>query len=254
MRTKTQYRDAKSEIPAVAVGQPDGSAVAVDVEHHGEPEPIAEAEALHEHQAEVEKADEAALALKKQIDALRQSEELNRRAAAQAAQLQQRPPTREEKLGYWRSQGMPEDQVEFLKENPAMIDFSELAAFAANEALQAGHERGSRGHMQAMKETFDKHLAHLQAQAQQTEPTAMQETPRFFQPPPPKPAPERAPIVSAPISRTVPGSGPRDYETDPRRVTLSVEERQIAKLSGVSETDYARGKLELQARRARGEI
>ncbi|MGA8697164.1 MAG: hypothetical protein WB689_25665 [Xanthobacteraceae bacterium] len=237
MKTKTAYRPQKpeAEIPAVVVGQPDGSAAAVAVEHHHEPatEPIVEIEreqeaALHEHKAEVTKADEAAAALKRQIEELTRSEALQKQAAQYAAQPQ-RPLTRDEKLALWRQQGMPDDQAEFLKANPELIDFSELAAWAAGEALQAGHERGSHEHMRAMKEIFD---THLRAQAQQPDP-AMTPTPKFFAPPPPKPVRQPGPIVSAPVSRTVPdGSVRPQYEQDPTRVTLTPDEKLLAKASG----------------------
>ena len=46
-------------------------------------------------------ADDAALALKRQVEALRQSEELQRQHAAYMAA--QRPPTREEKLALWEA-------------------------------------------------------------------------------------------------------------------------------------------------------
>jgi hypothetical protein len=261
MRTKSQYREAKPEIPAAVVEQPDGSAAAVSVEHHGEPEsePVAEierdeSEALRQHAKEVSEADSAGAALKRQIEELARSEQLQKQAAQYAAQQQQRPPTREEKLALWRQQGMPDDQVEFLKANPELVDYSELAAFAAGEALQAGHERGSHDHMRATKEIFDKHLAHLQAQAQQQIEPAMTPTPKFFAPPPSKPPRASSVRFSAPVSRDVPSAVPPSerYTEDPRRVTLSVDEREIARASGISETEYARQKIRLEREKREG--
>ena len=265
MRTKSQYRDNKSEadIPAVAIGQPDGAAVAVDVEHHGEPkpEPIVEIERevsqeLHAHEQKVAEADEAALALKNQIAALRQSEELQRQQAQYLAQPQ-RPPTRDEKLASWHAQGMTDAAVKFLHDNPMMVDADQLLAYSANEAKQQGHERGTEAFLPAVKDIFDTHLAHLQAQAQaeqQANPD-MQPTPKFFQPPPPKPAPQPAPHYSAPVSRTVPGGGPRpEFEQNPSRVHLSADEKIIAKNSGISEVEYAKQRIRMLGMKARGEI
>jgi hypothetical protein len=264
MKTKTAYRpkseilaentpsENKPTVEAAIAPSPEAPAVAVDVRPGAEPQP----QSVREHEKQISEADEAAAALKRQIEALRESEALNRHAAQQAARLQQQPPlTREGKLDLWRQQGMPADQIEFLEANPELVDYSDLAAFAANEAAQAGHERGSRQHMEATKQAFDQHFARLQAQAQQTEQPAMQES-KFFAPPPPKPL--RTPTsqhYSAPVSREIPNGGPRpEFEQDPRRVTLSVDERQIAKSAGITETEYARQKVRMMQAKARGEI
>jgi phage I-like protein len=250
MRTKSAYREKAAEnIPPVAVAAaPDGPVVAVE-QHH---EPRAELAAL-EYAEKATKADEAAEALRKQVEELRKSERLLAQQAQYAAQLQQqRPPTRSEKLAMWRAQGTPEAELEFLEANPELVDYSGLTAVAAAEAAQAGHKRGSHEHMRATKEIFDKHLAHLQAQQQAD--SAMAPAPKFFAPEPSRPA-VRSPIVSAPVSREIASGGPRPtYETDPRRVTLSVDERAIAKNAGISETEYARQKIRMLGMKERGEI
>jgi hypothetical protein len=247
MRVKSAYREKPAENPAVeavVVPSPEPRGVAVDARPETEAQPGAE------RRAEEIKAAAAAEALKRQIEALRQSEALLRQPAQP-----QRPLSRDEKLAVWQQQGMPADQLEFLKSNPAMVDYSDLATFAANKALQAGHERSSGEHMRATKELFDQHLAHLQAQAQQTEQSAMPETPRFFTPPPAKAPRAPASHYSAPVSRDVPNGGPRpEFETNPGRVVLSQDEKIIAKNSGISEVEYARNKIRMQRMKASGEI
>jgi hypothetical protein len=105
--------------------------------------------------------------------------------------------------------------------------------------------------MRAMKEIFD---THLRAQARQPDP-AMTPTPKFFAPPPPKPVRQPGPIVSAPVSRTVPdGSVRPQYEQDPTRVTLTPDEKLLAKASGLTELERARGKARVQGMKARGEL
>jgi hypothetical protein len=259
MRTKSAYREKPAEnipptVEAAIAPSPEAPAVAVDV--RPEPEPQPQSEAAREHEQQISQADEAADALRKQIEALRQSEQLQRQAATHAARLQQQPLTREGKLDLWRQQGMPADQLAFLEANPALVDYSELAAFAANEAAQAGHERGSHEHMQATKQIFDKHLAHLQAQAQrQTEPAMTEPPSKFFAPPPAKPV--RAPSVpySAPVSREIPNGGPRpQFEENPSRVILSADEKAIARASNITEVEYARQKVRMMQAKARGEI
>jgi hypothetical protein len=246
MKTKTAYRP-KSESPAenipadkpaveaVIAPSPEAPTVGVDVRPD----------------TEATKADAAAEALKRQVEELARSEAFLRQ---QAQPQPPRPMTREEKLAVWQQQGMPGDQLEFLKANPELVDYSDLAAFAANEAAQAGHERGSNEHMHATKELFDKHLAHLQAQAQQQTEPAMKTTPDFFQPPLPKAPRASTSHWSAPVSREAPDSRRPEIETDPRRVTLSVDERLIAKSCNLSDTEFARQKLKMLRMKASGEI
>ena len=81
-----------------------------------EAEPAAAVAAINE----ATKVDDAALALKKQLDAVRQNEELQRQQAAMMAALQ--PPTREQLLDQWKKQGMSETEAAFLQKNPALID------------------------------------------------------------------------------------------------------------------------------------
>jgi hypothetical protein len=253
MRTKSAYREKTAENISAAVeaaiAAPEAPAVAAEVK----PEPQAETEAAHKYAEQVTTADQAAEALRRQVEALRASEALLRQAAQP-----QRPLTREEKLAVWQHQGMPVDQLEFLKANPELVDFSELAAFAANEAAQA-HERGSIEHMRATKELFDRHMQHLQQQAQTNFPEpVMTATPKFFASPATngqQQRPEKRVPVSAPVSREIPSGGPRsEYQQDPTKVHLSVAEKEIARNSGISEVEYARNKIKMLRMKATGEI
>jgi hypothetical protein len=237
MRTKTKYREinsenipAEKELPATLVSAPpNGLAVAVAVEPQppaSEPAPVAASEALG-----------------KQLAELKRSEELQRQRASQ-----QQPVTREQKLHYWRQQGMSEAEARFLQQHPDMIDFPQVATVAANEALAAGHDRDSAPYWSALKMNFDNHIDRMRAQAN----PAAQPTPEFFQPPPPPAPPTRSNIVSAPVSRSVPGSN-IERDLNPKQMTLSAEELAIAKASNISAADYARGKLQLLREKARGE-
>ena len=105
--------------------------------------------------------------------------------------------------------------------------------------------------MEKTKAIFHKQLARMQEQAENP---AMQKTPAFFshRQPPPAPAPRTAAsYVSAPVSRDVPGPD-RERYGNPSRVTLSVDELQIAKASGISPAEYARHKLRLEAEKRAG--
>jgi hypothetical protein len=195
-------------------------------------------------------ADEATLALQKQLADLKKSEALQREfaqrvAAQRAAQMAAQPPTREQKLEMWRQQGMSPADEKLLIENPQMIDFHDLTAVAAAQAAEQGHERDSEGHRAATLEAFHR------LQGQQAQEQAAQPTPAFFAPKPaPSPAaPGPASFVSAPVSRTVPGY----REPNPRSVRLSPEEQQIAAASGISDAAYAKLKLKMLRERAAGE-
>jgi hypothetical protein len=191
--------------------------------------------------------DEAGEALKKQLESLCQSEALQRQRVAQM--MQPRPMSREEKLSSWRAAGAEEADLQFLEQNPRMVDLDDLTRVAAAQAAEQGHERGTPEHREVTKALFDHHLA----QAQQAQPAASPAaTPAFFQPPEPTrspAAPDRGSIYSAPVSRTVPGY----REPSPRQVKLTGEEQQIARASGISDVQYAANKLKMLRERAAGE-
>ena len=96
---------------------------------------------------------------------------------------------------------------------------------------------------------MESQLAALQAQQPEANPV-MQQTPKFFQPPPPPAPPKEAHFVSAPVSRAVPTSDGRR----PRgRVTLSREEQEAARMSGLTLEEYAMQKRKYQDMRSDGE-
>lgn len=188
-------------------------------------------------------ADDTSLALRKQLEALAHAERLRQ----QTAQMAPQPVTREQRLALWKQQGLSEAEVHFLKEHPEMIDNPVLTNQAAGEAIQSGHEKNSPAYWEAVKMNFRNHLDRMQAQ---TNNPATKPTPEFFRPPPSPAPPTRSHIVSAPVSRDVVGS---NREPDPKRVTLSTEEAEVARAAGISAVDYAKGKLRLQREKAAGE-
>ena len=161
----------------------------------------------------------------------------------------QRPLTREQKLNFWRQWGLTEAEARLLEANPEMIDHSAITNHAAAQALQAGHERDSEEYFAAVKMNFEDQMKRQQAQAE----PAVQPTPKFFEPPSQKAPAARSPahIVSAPVSREVPSGGYREPRLN--QVRLSLEEQEIARGLGISDTEYARGKLRLEKEKARGE-
>ncbi len=208
---------------------------------------------VEETKPNTDKAADAEDSLLQQMQELRRANEFQFQQAQkfQAVQgLQQPTTTREQKLAYWKTLGISEKEEQFLKDNPEMIDLSPLANIAANQAMAAGHQRDTDDYFQATKEIFARLI---EQQQQQAAPQAATETPAFFTPRPSKPAPSPGPLVSAPVSREVPTSdrAPR-LETDPRRVTLSPEEMEIARNSGITAAEYARQKVRLAQEKASG--
>lgn len=147
MKLKTAYRPKKPEaqppelpvdLPTVETSTPealDVSVLSVDIPSEGEPEIVAALQTSTQ-------ADEAAEALKRQIAAVHEAEQSQRQNNAQYVPPEmQRPLSREEKLDLWRSQGLTAKEADFLREHPLMIDFPQVSAYAANEALQSGIER-----------------------------------------------------------------------------------------------------------------
>jgi hypothetical protein len=253
MRTKTKYREyrdggrvnlpGQQELP---IEKPEAASAAIEA-----PAPVAVENSPEQTQPQPEaKLDDAALVLQKQLDGLRKSEEIQRQQAAQALQP---PVTREQKLALWKQQGMSEIEAAFFQKHPAMIDHVDITRHAAAQAMRAGLERGTDAHFDAVKKIFDENFARLQAQANPENP-AMTHTPEFFKPPtPPAPpaAPTAASFVSAPVSREVPTSD-RRHDLNPRSMTLTAEEVQVAKASGISVEAYARNKIKMLKEKSEG--
>lgn len=64
-----------------------------------------------------------------------------------------------------------------------------------------------------------------------------------------RPGTRRTPVVSAPVSRDNPGGGTRP---SPGRITLTAEEREHARASGVTDAEYAKQKARLMEAKANG--
>ena len=172
--------------------------------------------------------DDASAAFLRQIDALRRSEEIQRHRSAQEAEI-----------------------AAFIKANPDMIKHPEITGHAELLAQRQGHEYGSPEFYTAVKSIFEDHIHtdHQPAKPLQEEPT-----PKSFEPLPPS-IPSRGSIVSAPVSReTFANGGYNSYGERPGRVTLSPAQKEAARFAGISETEYAKGVLELRERKERGDF
>ncbi len=243
MKTKTAYRkgnipaEEPANTPEVKIDdqqiQPSATA---HVEFTDEADPLVAIDT-----AIPDEPDSATLALQRQLQQLRESEELQRRQH-QAAMQRAQHMTRVEFL---QSQGLTKTEAEFFDRHEDMMANQQQAGEAASEALAAGLERDSPEFFQAVEQNFAKRLDALNQRA------AAQSA--FFAPrsaPSPTP-PDRSGMYSAPVSRGSVGTGYR--EPSPRQVKLTPEEQQIARASGISDVQYAANKLRMLRERASGE-
>jgi hypothetical protein len=214
------------------------------------------------------KVDEAGEALRRQYEELQKSEQINRQYQEQQTRRQQEQQAYVQQINqvfnFWKQSGLSPDQEQILRANTVLM--IQLTDSAAQQATRQGHQFGTAEHIEAAKKAFFEQLEQARQHAtapQSTEPLPTagnqtdpaMETPPFFKPPPAKPPRTPASHYSAPVSREVPSGNPRPgYETDERRVTLSPDEKVIAKNSGISEVEYARNKIKMLRMKASGEI
>ena len=202
MYTKTRYKPKPYR---------DGGAVLADAEINIE----VPADRL---KPEADSVDGASRAFQLQIDALRQSEEIQRQRAAQAAQAQPALTLKE---------------AAFLKANPDFLDDHDLAHQALMRAHQGGHIADSDEFHSAVKSHWES--LRPPPAVEDIAPAALEDLER----------PSRASMVSAPVSREVPSS---HYPERPGRITLSAEMKDMARRLGQSEAEYARGLIEMRER------
>jgi hypothetical protein len=197
---------------------------------------------------------EGAEVIRQQMESLRKATEHER---AQAAEHVQPSPddVRAARLAHWRQNGLPESEVEFLKAHPIMLDAPELTYMAACEAAQAGHQVGTPEFHEHVRNRFDFHMGEVHRRASAVPPAA-QPTPEFFAPPePPAPAPpDQSSLVAAPVSREVNWSGRSYTASSPDQIRLTAAQREAARMSGLTDIQYAKQLIELDRRKAAGLI
>jgi hypothetical protein len=243
MAIKTAYKEKPTEnIPAEELPVTISSDGLPVVEPAESPQPESNAAVEAEQAAAV--ADEAAQALRQQVEAHRQAETLQAQHQQAAMAQQHVPVTREEKLAAW---DLSEAETKFLTDHPDMIDNDRILAAAIQTATRAGIDRSAPEFLPTVQKNFDQHLHRFQERARA-------ESPAFFRPEPPPAMPARpspASFTSAPVSREGLSGGDRPPSI-PTKITLSMEEREAARIAGVSEVEYAVQKRRLMLEKASG--
>jgi hypothetical protein len=142
------------------------------------------------------------LALKRQLDALRAAEQMQRQRMA-APRI---PRTPQELVAVWKAQGLTDREAQFLLDHQEMIARPDFIARAANEAQAQGVERDSDEYFATIKDSFDRQVAkRTEKKARKAAKKAHEPTPEYFQPtpaPPEQPSDQaQSAIYSAPVSR-----------------------------------------------------
>ena len=232
MRLKTKYRrqafkdggrvddlkvDAAPETPA-----PEVPPLPAD---EPQPEPPAQ---------EPLRQDDATLALRRQIESMRQSEQVQR---------QPQPVSREQRLEAWRQQGLSDAETQFFQNHPAMLDNPELTNFAVHKAREAGFERGTEGIFAAVETIFSANMNQQAAEMpQQPAPSYSHHRHRAHRG-----------LDIAHRSPTRFQVADQAGAQHPVKVTLSPSEVEAARISGLSVEDYARQKIEYERQLSAGE-
>jgi len=135
--------------------------------------------------------------------------------------------------------GLTAHKRNFLKAHPELLEPAN--AQAANFHYQQALARGVKDDTSEMNEYILHHMGGEMQRRQVAHALDAATAAPPLAPPPSIP-------VSAPVSREVPGGG---YQ--PRgEIRLSPQEREMARISGVSETEYARNKIRLLQAKAAG--
>ena len=216
VRVKTKYRKFAS-----------GGAVPLDVQIETPAAPAVEA-----MEAPV---DDASVAFQHQIDQLRQAEAVQRQRNDEAS----------------RHAARLAEVNEILNANPDMLRNPDELVRAEKDAYAEGHEPYSPEFHRAVKRSFENSMMMKADNLSGHRPearlavTARQE----FEPT----GRSIGGMVSAPVSRETFANGSYDsYGDRPGRVTLSIAQKEAAKIAGISETDYAANVLRLRQEKADG--
>jgi hypothetical protein len=212
----------------------------------------------------IPEADKVTRALKARLTEIDKSQELNRQRQAQAEQL----ALAQQLFHIWKKEGLDENEERFLLANGPEVIIG-LSNYAASEASRLGHQAWSPEHIEAAKKVFHENVAHLEAQAranashqQPSEPEPMSAIPAtptlpFFQTPAASPRRQEPPrrsksIVSAPVNRE---SGLLSDNFDRKQQhTLSAQEVEAARISGVTPAEYLKQKLKYQMLKSQGQV
>jgi hypothetical protein len=257
MRTKSAYRERPEnipieELPPALPDEPSIKRHTISGSDAAEDDDLPPAMETETPQPEIDpatqaaidalNADAAAARLREQIQAQKNAEAFQAQAQRQQAVIPQRPMSHAEKLESW---GLTEVEKKFLSDHPQMLDCDPALTAAIQTTVRSGVNRDDAEFLPKVKQNFDFHFERFQRQAAAT-------APAMFRPEPPRvpSRPSEASYTSAPVSREGPTTDRPAHI--PTKITLSLEEREAARIAGVSELEYAHQKRRLLLEKAQG--
>jgi hypothetical protein len=145
----------------------------------------------------------------------------------------------------------------FLRANPDMVKHPEITGQAEIEAQKQGHQYGSPAFYEAVRDNFTRMTDPEEVSARYLEKMAelgedvSEPAAEDYEPPS---TPSRGHMVSAPVSRETQANGAYDSYGDRRgKITLSIQQREAARIAGVDEKTYAEQLLVLRQRKSEGD-
>jgi hypothetical protein len=187
-----------------------------------------------------------------QLDAVKKEEQAAKDKAAGPPVLS--PERREDVLRQWQQEGLSNEAATFLKANRHMLDIPGVLNAAVKHAHLHGYETDTPEYFDSIRDYYSNRG--LNPEVQDDNPLPLlpgTRTPRKTRVP--KDDEEdwspsgRGSIVSAPVSRDLPGS---NYGEREGIVRLSVQQKEHAKAAGVSLEEYAKGVLRLRKEKEDG--
>jgi hypothetical protein len=224
--TQSHYDQIAS---ALAAAQADAERAAQDVEVAGNAsdfKALADAQRrLARAESRIDKMEDGKFELEARLQAEKAAPRVEPKVESPPQQ-----PTIDQVIDSWR---LPEITTKYLKANPGYVaDPSKLDVLKYWN--QKAVKSGLTVHSQAFIDYVDEKMK-LEENPPKEEPQQEQ---------------QRTNIVSAPVSREVPSGGTGTRSNG--KVTLTAAEREFAKISGITEAEYARQKQKLQEMKANG--
>lgn len=147
------------------------------------------------------------------------------------------------------------EERDWIREHPDAVQ-SQENIMAMQVAFRDAQKRGIRRNSQEYFQFFNDRLGYEdkpQEYDYEEDEMAEDDVPQVKSPPlQPRQATPKAPAYAAPVSRSAPGAGSREVSRDGSKVTLNAQQREAARISGISERDYAANLRKLIQRKSEG--
>jgi len=201
--------------------------------------------------------------LQQQIDALKQAQEAQETEAKRLAALAHASASIPIEQQIDALPNLNNAERDWLRRNPHALHPANAHTLhlAFNQAMAAGHSRESAEYFAVLERALAPRFGETPAPSPQpvadmpaaaAVADAMATAAAIEQRTPPAPAQRKGPPVAAPVSRESLSLASGQRQSDIGKVTLTSDERDMARRLKISDEAYARGKVELERRRRAG--